>query len=210
MVNLISLSLLYVLPALAGDNNSRAPVRCDAVWTGPSTSCDLAGTWASTGLGKDEDDARDAAVDRLWSAMQAGSDALAVRYQAANPNDPSGGPKRDGCQADLTARVRYACIPEPELRERRLCFADLPEPDCWTGDPLMLEGTVWREMERGRELVCRQMEGDLRAANVSAQQLATCRARCYQAARVRCPSGLIEEEWEGDRPHLLTDEIHDR
>lgn len=208
MLTLITLSLFSSL-ALAGDS-SRAPVRCDAVWTGPSAGCDLAGTWASTGLGPDEDAARAAASERLLKAMSAGSDALLLRYQASNANDPNGGPKRDACEADLAVRIRFACIPEPELRTRRLCFADLPEPDCWDGDPLLLEGTVWREMERGRDQVCRQMEDSLRSSNTSQQQLATCRARCFQAARVRCPDGLLEEEGDTDRPYFITDDVYKR
>lgn len=202
--------LLLTQLAVAGDKSSRAPVRCDAVWTGPSAGCDLAGTWASTGLGPDEDAARAAAQARLRKAMEAGADALALRYQATNPNDPGSGPQRSSCTTDLAARIRYACFPEPELREDRLCFADLPEPDCWSGDPLLLDGTVWREMERGREQVCRQMDDALRASNASAQAVATCRARCFQAARVRCPSGLIEDEGDTDRPYLLTDDTFQR
>lgn len=208
MRTLILLPLLSSV-ALAGDS-SRAPVRCDAVWTGPATGCDLAGTWASTGLGADEDAARAAASERLGRAMSAGADALMLRYQSLNPNDPSGGPRRDACLTDLTARIRYACIPETELKEQRLCFADLPEPDCWTGDPLLLEGTVWREMERGRDQVCRQMEDQLRQLNASAQQTATCRARCYQAARVRCPDGLIDSENDDTRPFFITDDVYKR
>ncbi len=209
MRTLILFSLFSSL-AVAGDNSSRAPVRCDAVWNGPAAGCDLAGTWASTGLGPDEDAARAAASDRLDKAMSAGSDALLLRYQASNANDPGGGPKRTACSEDLSVRIRYACIPEPELRDQRLCFADLPEPDCWAGDPLLLEGTVWREMERGRDQVCRQMEDNLRASNASAQQVATCKARCYQAARVRCPSGLLEEDADDSRPFLITDDIYKR
>ena len=203
----ITLLLLLSQLAVAGDSSSRAPVRCDAVWTGPSTGCDLSGTWASTGFGTTEEAARAAASARLHKAMEAGSDALAIRYLSLNPNDPSGGPKRDACETDLAARIRYACIQEPELREKRLCFADLPEPDCWTGDPLLIQGTEWREMERGREQVCRDMEDQLRASNASTQQVATCRARCAQVARVRCPAGLVEEDAEDDRPMMLTEKL---
>lgn len=193
--------------AVAGDSSSRAPVRCDAVWTGPSTGCDLSGTWASTGYGTTEEAARAAASARLHKAMEAGSDALSIRYQALNPNDPNGGPKRDACETDLAARIRYACIQEPELREKRLCFADLPEPDCWVGDPILIQGPVWRENERGRDQVCRQMEDQLRSSNASNQQVATCRARCDQVARVRCPSGLLEDDSDNSRPTLLTEKL---
>jgi len=203
----ITLLLLLTPFAVAGDSSSRAPVRCDAVWTGPSTGCDLSGTWASTGYGTSEEAARAAASARLREAMAAGSDALSIRYRALNPNDPNGGPKQDACETDLAARIRYSCIQDQELREKRLCFADLPEPDCWTGDPLLLQGPVWREMERGRDQVCKQMEDQLRTSNASNQQVATCRARCDQVARVRCPSGLIEEDADDARPVLLTEQL---
>ena len=165
--------ILLLTLAVAGDIG-RAPVRCDAIWIGPSAGCDLAGTWATTGLGKDEDVAREA---------------------------------QGLTQTDVAARTRYSCIAEDQLKEDRLCFADLPEPDCWDGEPLVLEGPVWREMERGRDQVCRQMEDGLKSRNASAQQTATCRARCYQAARVRCPDGLLDgyDEYTG-RPMFITED----
>lgn len=201
---LILLTLLHF--AVAGDIG-RAPVRCDAVWTGPSSGCDLAGTWASTGLGQDEDAARAAAQARLRKALEAGSDAVALRFQTTATSTRAAAPQRASCATDLAARTRYSCIEESELKEERLCFADLPEADCWTGEPIILEGSVWREMERGRDQVCREMETELKANNVSAQQLATCRARCYQAARVRCPDGLLEgyDEYTG-RPMFITED----
>lgn len=201
---LIYISLLNI--AVAGDIG-RAPVRCDAVWTGPSLGCDLAGTWATTGVGQDEDAARAAAQARLKKALEAGSDAVALRFQATAAQSSATAPQRSSCSTDVAARTRYSCFAEPELKEERLCFADLPEADCWTGDPLLIEGAVWRAMERGRDQVCKDMESDLKAANASAQQIATCRARCFQAARVRCPDGLLEgyDEYAG-RPLFITEE----
>lgn len=201
MLRVMWTALLLSLTALAGDASQRAPVRCEAIWNGPSTGCDLAGNWAATGLGEDEDAAREAALTRLKDAMEAGADAMAFRFQSATTTAGAASPQRQSCAVDAAARVRYACFAEDALREARLCFADLPEPDCWTGDPLLLEGTAWKEMERGRNQVCREMEDQLRAANATAQQSATCKARCYQAARVRCPPGLISDiDAYADRP----------
>ena len=202
--------ILLLTLAVAGDIG-RAPVRCDAIWIGPSSGCDLAGSWASTGLGQDEDAARAAAQARLRKALDAGSDAIALRFQTTAASTSATAPQRASCATDVAARTRYACLAEPELKENRLCFADLPEPDCWDGEPLILEGPVWREMERGRDQVCRQMEDGLKSRNASAQQVATCRARCYQAARVRCPDGLLDayDEYAG-RPIFITEDAGSR
>ena len=118
-------------------------------------------------------------------------------------------PQGQTCGKDLSTRVRFSCFNEDELREQRLCFADMPDADCWTSDPIVLEGTVWREMEHGRDQVCNTMEDALRANNTPTDQVEICRARCNQVARVRCPSGLLDDAdaWE-DRPyHMAYDGI---
>jgi hypothetical protein len=172
------------------------------VWTGPSAGCDLSGTWASTGFGDDEAAARDAALDRLRKALLAGVEATSRAAEVRGGTSLSA----DACPQAAAALARFTCFSEPTLRESRLCFADLPDGDCWSADPIVLEGTAWREMDRGRDQVCRQAEDALRASNASAVQVATCNARCWQLARVRCPPGPSDEPTAyAGRPYFLTE-----
>lgn len=192
------LYLLTMLNLAVADSNG--PARCEAIWTGPSAVCDLSGTWAASGFGDDESSARAAAMVRLRKALQAGADASATRL---NQTAAELGQK---CVDEAAARARFDCYAEPALNEARLCYLDLPEPDCWTSGTLTVEGVVWRTMERGRDQICRAMEDELRNTPLSSEQVSACRARCFQNARVRCPTGELDDYVRfDDRPNFLSD-----
>lgn len=193
--------VLYLLATLnLAIADSDGPARCEAIWTGPSSVCDLSGTWAASGFGDDESSARAAAMARLRKALEAGAQASATRL-----NQPAAS-LAQRCADDAAARARFDCYEDPALAEARMCYLDLPEPDCWSQGTLTVEGVVWRTMERGRDQICRQMDDTLRGGPLSAEQQSACRARCYQNARVRCPAGELDDYVRfDDRPIFLSE-----
>lgn len=181
-LSLLSIAALRA-PALAGDGG---PVRCEAVWRGPATGCDLSGDWATTGLGRDERHASRAATERLQEAVSAGADSAALRLLGDSATAVQGG-QAESCAEIAATRARLTCFAEPTLKEERLCYADLPVPGCWQGGPFSLEGVAWRSMERGRDQVCDKMEAQLLERGASLAERTACAASCQQQARVRCP-----------------------
>jgi hypothetical protein len=173
--------LLLLGAALAGDPS---PGRCEAVFLGPVAECSLSGSWAASGFGKNESQARKHAVERLERALAAGAEARAEKA-ADTPAAAEARAEVATCPKVAEDAARIHCYAEPPLVEKRLCFADFDDDACWRGEMQDMEGTAWKMMEAGRDLICKDLAAALSDAPKETQ--ARCAAKCEQQARVRCP-----------------------
>jgi hypothetical protein len=173
--------LLMLSVALAADPS---PGRCEAVFLGPVESCSLPGSWAASGFGKNEAQARKHAIARLEVVLAAGAEARAEKA-ADTPVAAEAKAEVGSCPKVAADTARVHCYAEAAIAEKRLCFASFEDPGCWRGRMEDMEGTAWKMMESGRELICQKLDESL--TEVPPEKRASCQARCQQQARVRCP-----------------------
>lgn len=173
--------LLLLGAALAADPT---PGRCEAVFLGPVAECSLPGSWAASGFGKNESQARKHALARLEAVLQAGAEARAEKA-ADTPAAAEAKAEIGTCPKVAEDAARVHCYAEAAIAEKRLCFASFEDPGCWRGPMQDMEGTAWKMMEAGRDLICQELDTALAAE--SAEKRASCQAKCQQQARVRCP-----------------------
>jgi len=174
--------LLGVSTVLAGPS----PGRCDAVWTGPVGKCQVQGTFAAAGTGKDVESAGDAALARLLAAID---HDIAVRTLKSAGTQAGARMEEwaDHCAAEVTRSVELRCDVDPTLGERRICYGDFEEKACWSGQLVDVEGRVWKAMEQVRVRLCSQVDPWLENRQVSEVERRACASQCLQGVRVRCP-----------------------
>jgi hypothetical protein len=175
------IALLLSSLAFAGD-----PYRCEAVWSGPAVEgCGLSGRWAATGTGKNQENAREAAAQRLGDAVQAAADGRAIKARGT-PAEQITDRERSTCMPTVLVEAQFFCHADPELSQTRLCFADFPDSNCFRGASLDLEGPAWKVMEEGRVKICAESDAAMAAQNVALQRRSECMAKCLSTATVKC------------------------
>ena len=173
--------LLLLSAALAAEPS---PGRCEAVFMGPVEQCSLPGSWAASGFGKNETQARKHALARLEIVLAAGAETRAEKA-ADTPVAAEAKAEVGSCPKIAEDAARVHCYAEAAIAEKRLCFASFEDRGCWRGTMEDMEGTAWKMMESGRDLICHKLDASL--VDAAAEKRASCQARCQQQARVRCP-----------------------
>jgi hypothetical protein len=178
------LLVLLLATALAADPT---PARCEAVFLGPTEGCALRGSWAASGFGKSEEQARKNALDRLAAALEAGAAEKAAKAAGTLASVDAEAQQRTCPDAGVEA-ARVHCYLEPEMEEKRLCFATFDDSGCWRRRMVDLTGPMWKAHEIGRDRVCAAVDDALAAEDAPDERRHGCQARCQQEARVRCPA----------------------
>lgn len=164
------------------------PVRCEAVFSGPSSACALSGEWSTTGTGKNEATARRNAERRLAtlieSAVERQSLATAGTMAAATSAQDA-----LTCGEAVADQARVFCYEEPSLSAKQLCFADLKRSSCWREGPINTEAPGWRAMELGRAQLCEQVDRTLVEDDATLLDRLSCQVECLQETQVRCIDG---------------------
>lgn len=177
------LAILLATAALAAE-----PVRCEAVYTGPSRACALAGDWSATGTGKSEGAARKNAVRRLETLI----DSAVERQSLATEGTMAAATAAQdelSCTSAVGQQARVFCYEEPALADKQLCFADLKASRCWRGGPIDIEAPAWRAMEQGRAQLCERIDQSLVSRDASLVDRLSCQVQCLQDTQVRCIDG---------------------
>jgi hypothetical protein len=86
----------------------------------------------------------------------------------------------------VLVEAQFFCHADAELSQSRLCFAEFPDPTCFRGASLDLEGPAWKVMEEGREKICADSDAAMAAQNVALQRRNECMAKCLSTATVKC------------------------
>lgn len=160
------------------------PTRCIAYWHRSADDCRLQDPLRVEALGRDEDSARDMALDRLQTAMEALRGAHAAGapdiMQAVVLNATR------NCEEHLQQEAVVTCFPEPHLKTARYCRVVFPTAGCGTGTEYAVAGMAWREGEQAREDLCAGMGRDLDFLAADPRAVKTCEARCWQDSHVEC------------------------
>ena len=160
--------------ALAG------PLRCTATFSGPVAGCKVLGTVSVDGTGPTDAKASRSAQRALVAVLT----ARAAEGIAKNPNLS----EEDFESCEGTENRTISCREDPSLDVRGICFARFEDDLCWQGDVLNWVGSGALALDRGRKLLCADVDGYLDALdyrNESALR-AECRADCLQNAIVNC------------------------
>jgi len=161
------------------------PYRCDAVFVGPAEGCSLSGEWVVTATGRSEGAARKLATERLGETLQAGAD-LQVMRTAGTLGALGAEPDQRTCREVAVDKARLSCFEEPSLADSQICFADLPDEDCYGGLALDYVGTAWKMSEKGREEICLAVDSWLSDRGASREDRAACQVTCARESTVRC------------------------
>jgi len=170
---------LLVFAALAAD-----PVRCTATWAGPVPGCQVRQPLRVEATARGESAARAALREQLALVLLLWGDAQRARTPALSDAE------FQTC-GDAAEEAPATCFPEPQLAGPRLCFVDLPVPECWTGDTFSIEVSGVRALEQGRAQMCARVDArlvELAWTDVESRRR-TCAARCEAETRVRCTEG---------------------
>jgi hypothetical protein len=166
--------IVFFHMALAG------PLRCTATFSGPVDGCKVLGTVSVDGTG-----ATDAKASRsAQRALVAVLTARAAEGIAKNPNLS----EEDFESCTGTENWSISCREDPSLDVRGICFARFEDDLCWQGDVLNWEGAGPPALDRGRKMLCAEVDEYLDALdyrNESALR-AQCRADCLQHSIVSC------------------------
>lgn len=159
------------------------PYRCAVVWSAPALACQVRGPLRVEATAGSEGAARAASVRQLSDVLHL--TGLAMRARSALLSDAD----FSGCALAAEA-VSPLCFPEPALAGFRLCFADLPATECWSGEVLNFEAAPVRALDLGRRQLCDAVDDRIVTQNYTNTDLrrAECRARCEAETRVRCPA----------------------
>jgi len=166
--------IAFIHMALAG------PLRCTATFSGPVDGCKVLGTVSVDGTGNSDARASQSAERALVGVLTArAAEAIAKNpnLQEADFENCAGSDNRTiSCQEDITLDVRG------------LCFARFEDELCWQGDVLNWEGAGPPALDRGRKLLCAEVDGYLDALDYrnEAALRAECRADCLQDSIVNC------------------------
>lgn len=166
--------------------------RCEAVFVGPSKECELLGTWTVSSAGRNEDAARKLVLDRLSALMVTALDERALRT-AGTPSAALAEAQRKRCPAAAPAAATVVCYPEPALATDQLCFAQLRNPECYRGPSIDLQGVGYKMAEKGRDMICTEVDVQLSVAAASELTRLSCAVECMQKAEVRCTASGTEK-----------------
>jgi hypothetical protein len=169
------------------ESASPTPTRCIARWHQPVEDCRLQEPIRVEALGRDEGLARELAMDRLLTAMEALRESHALGapdiMRAVVMNATR------GCEEHLVEEAVVTCFPEPHLREARYCKLALPVAQCGSGHGYAVEGRAWRDGERARADLCGNLAQDLDYLAEDPQAVKACESQCWQTSRLEC--GLL-------------------
>lgn len=174
---------LLLATALAAEP---VPARCEAVFIGPTDGCTLRGSWAASGFGRNEDQARKNALARLADALESGAAAKAAKAAGTLASVEAEAQQRS-CPDVGAEAARVHCYAEPDMTDKRLCFATFDDAGCWRRRMVDLSGPVWKANEIGRDRVCAVVDEVLQEEEASDEKRLECVSRCQRQARVRCP-----------------------
>ncbi len=169
--------LVALLPlALAG------PARCVASWTGPAAGCALRGELTASAAGPSEKAAERAVQRQLAKVTELAVAAHRARIPTLGPESFT------SCAATVKEDAHVNCFPDEDLAEEGLCFVELADPECWTGQVRQVEGVGWQVLGAGRDALCRAVDERLVEQNYTdvATRRAVCAASCAAKTTVRC------------------------
>jgi hypothetical protein len=188
--SLVTWPLVLLAAALSGGTAHEAvsaasvPTRCIAYWHRSADDCRLQEPLRVEALGRDEEGARDLAMERLQVAMEATRDSHSAGapdiMQAVVLNATR------NCDQHLREEAAVTCFPEPHLKTARYCRVLFPTPGCGAGTEYAVAGLPWREGEMAREDLCDGMDRDLDFLAEDPRAVKACEARCWQETRVEC------------------------
>jgi hypothetical protein len=181
-----ALALVALLHARPTQADGGGATRCEAVFSGPVEGCSLGVTLATTGSGPNATRARKAAGKRLHFLVALES-ARRAALTVGTLAEGTAAAEQKGCPARALESARFICTADPALDTARICYADLKVDACWRAGPIDVEDVGWRAMERGRSLICAEVDAALAAAHAPEATRATCARRCLEEATVRCP-----------------------
>ena len=161
------------------------PARCDAVFIGPAEGCSLAGEWSVAATGRSEAKAEKLVLERLAATIQAGADLQADRLAGTMAMLTAEADQRS-CRAASTEAAHVSCVEEQSLADDQICFADLPDDDCYDGLALDYVGVAWKMAEQGRAELCLAVEERLAERGASTMERQACQVSCARNSTVRC------------------------
>ncbi len=164
----------------------RAPSRCQAVFKGPSGTCQLSGTYVASAVGRTAPKAATAATERLQELLVA---TMAERLAHSEGLFDLDGARAHAASCLLVSEeaAHISCAAEEGLTELKTCYAAFPDRSCWAGGALTLEGPAWRMQEKGKQAICAEMEAQQLLAGASDQDRARCHRACIEQATATCP-----------------------
>jgi hypothetical protein len=161
------------------------PARCVATWTGPVPGCALRGEIVASAAGPNEKAAERALRRQLERVTELS--VAAQRTKRATQVDEA----FSMCADTVPTRAFVNCFAEPALAAPALCFVELPDPTCWTGEVLQIDAVGWQAVGTGRDAMCKAVDARLVAQNYTDLEArrAVCAASCASKTTVRCPTG---------------------
>ena len=169
------------------ESASPTPTRCIARWHQPAEDCRLAEPIRVEALGRDEGQARELAMERLLTAMEATRDSHALG--APNIMRAVVMNATRACEEHIAEEAVVTCFPEPHLRQARYCKLALPVAQCGSGHGFAVEGRPWRDGERARADLCGGLADGLSYLADDPQAVKACESQCWQTSRLEC--GLL-------------------
>jgi len=173
--------------AHVAESSSPTPTRCIARWHRPAEDCRLQEPIRVEALGRDEGQARELAMDRLVTAMDATRESHALG--APNIMRAVVMNATRACDEHLAEEAVVTCFPEPHLRDARYCKLALPVAQCGSGHGFAVEGRPWRDGERARADLCSNLAEGLDYLQDDPQAVKACEAQCWQTSHLEC--GLL-------------------
>ncbi len=177
-------ALVGAVDSTEAESSSPVPTRCIARWHKPSDTCRLPEPLSVEALGRDEEAARDLAMDRMLTAM----DALRASHTWAAPDIMRAVVRlaTQDCEEHLLSETIFTCFPEPHLKDARYCHLELPVALCASGQEFSVAGRAWRDGERARTELCGSITDGIDYLERDPQAAKACEAQCWQTSRLEC------------------------
>jgi hypothetical protein len=159
------------------------PTRCVAKWSGPVAGCPLRGELQASATATSRAAAERGARKEMGKVVRLTVAATVARIPAMTEAEFA------SCLKTVPEAAFLNCFDEPTLVPEAYCFADLPDPDCWTGEVLPIEEDGWRALDVGRATMCAKVDARLVTLNYTdlALRRAVCQVSCESKTTVRCP-----------------------
>ncbi len=166
------------------DGSSPTPTRCIARWNRPAEDCRIQEPVSVEAVGRDEESARELAMDRLVTAM----DALRASHALGAPNIMRAVVLNAtrACEEHLLQEAIVTCFPEPHLRDARYCHLQLPVATCGASQGFSVAGRAWRDGERARDELCGTLVQEIDYLGDDPQAAKACEAECWQSSHLEC------------------------
>lgn len=175
-----------LLPLLSALALAADPARCVATYTAsPTAECGLRGEVKASAAGPSEKAAEKATRKQLDKVVDLTVAAQRARIPAMGEDAFA------GCRAKVRDDAYVNCFADATLADEALCFVELADADCWTGQVRQVEGTGWQVANTARDAFCKEVDARLVALNYTdlATRRAVCAASCAAKATVKCVGG---------------------